>query len=89
YGGHVIISAQRGANELALSIRDDGPGADEAIDLALPYITTKKSGTGLGLAIVKKVCEAHGWNLSYGNTNPGFEVTIRIPYGNGDQDLHR
>ncbi|MFH2055251.1 MAG: HAMP domain-containing protein, partial [bacterium] len=45
YGGHVIISAQRGANELALSIRDDGPGADEAIDLALPYITTKKSGT--------------------------------------------
>jgi nitrogen fixation/metabolism regulation signal transduction histidine kinase len=79
YGGQIVITCTPQEGQLLLSVRDDGPGADEAIDLALPYVTTKKSGTGLGLAIVKKVCEAHGWLLSYGNADPGFEVEITIP----------
>jgi nitrogen fixation/metabolism regulation signal transduction histidine kinase len=82
YGGRVEVSSNREGDDLVLEIADDGPGADQAIDLTLPYITTKKSGTGLGLAIVKKVCEAHGWVLSYGNAEPGFRVTIRIPIEN-------
>lgn len=82
YGGKVEVSSKREDGELVLEITDDGPGADQAIDLTLPYITTKKSGTGLGLAIVKKVCEAHGWVLSYGNAEPGFRVTIRMPIEN-------
>ncbi len=83
YGGQIVIAGTAMADKLILSVRDDGPGADEAIDLALPYVTTKKSGTGLGLAIVKKICEAHGWSLSYGNADPGFEVKIKIPSKHG------
>ncbi len=79
YGGEISISVRRETGDIILEVADDGPGADEAIDLALPYVTTKKSGTGLGLAIVKKVCEAHGWELTYGNKKPGFVVTIGIP----------
>lgn len=84
YGGKLEVTATIAGDNLALSVADDGPGSDAAIDLALPYITTKKSGTGLGLAIVKKICEAHGWTLSYGNADPGFVVTIGIPYNHGD-----
>lgn len=83
YGGRIEIKVERRDKKLELTVHDDGPGADEAIDLALPYITTKKSGTGLGLAIVKKVCEAHHWSLSYGNANPGFTVTIGMPTTDG------
>jgi nitrogen fixation/metabolism regulation signal transduction histidine kinase len=88
YGGHITIKGGREPSAILLQVQDDGPGADEAIDLALPYVTTKKSGTGLGLAIVKKICEAHGWSLSYGNSDPGFLVTISIPYGDARASVH-
>lgn len=79
YGGNVSVTVEHREKATILSVKDDGPGADQAIDLTLPYITTKKSGTGLGLAIAKKVCEAHGWTLSYGNLSPGFVVSITMP----------
>jgi nitrogen fixation/metabolism regulation signal transduction histidine kinase len=79
YGGAIVISARTENGDTLIEVKDDGPGADKAIDLTLPYVTTKKTGTGLGLAIVKRVCEAHGWSLSYENASPGFLVTIRVP----------
>jgi nitrogen fixation/metabolism regulation signal transduction histidine kinase len=82
YGGNVSVVVEHRDKATLLQVKDDGPGADQAIDLTLPYITTKKSGTGLGLAIAKKVCEAHGWTLSYDNLSPGFIVSITIPERN-------
>lgn len=88
YGGNIKITVERRGKENVIEIKDDGPGTDQTIDLTLPYVTTKKSGTGLGLAIVKKVCEAHGWSLSYGNASPGFVVSIRIPIADEEKNLH-
>jgi nitrogen fixation/metabolism regulation signal transduction histidine kinase len=79
YGGAITISAALKDGGTEIVVQDDGPGADVAIDLTLPYITTKKSGTGLGLAIVKRICEAHGWRLSYENAGGGFRVIITVP----------
>ncbi len=76
--GNIEIRATEQPDGRLLEVVDDGKGADEALDLTQPYLTTKKTGTGLGLAIVKKVCEAHGWTFSYGNLKPGFSAAIRM-----------
>jgi len=47
---------------LELSVRDSGPGFDEAnLDkMKDPFFSTKDTGTGLGLAIVTSIVESHG-----------------------------
>ena len=51
--------------EVALEIRDDGPGVPEAdrTNIFKPYVTMRPKGVGLGLAIVHQIVAAHRWEI--------------------------
>lgn len=84
----VTLSAHRVDETIALSVRDDGPGIDEATlpKLFTPFFTTKANGTGLGLAISQRIAEAHGGNLRVISTvghGASFVLTIPSPEAAG------
>lgn len=64
-GVRVRIAAQRVADQVVISVSDDGPGvsADVVSRLFEPYFTTRSSGTGLGLAICRRLVESHGGTI--------------------------
>jgi signal transduction histidine kinase len=73
-GGAISVGMTREAENVVLTITDDGPGisAENCANVFLPFFTTKPSGTGLGLAIVeRRVLELSG------------SVTCESPVANG------
>lgn len=63
-------------------VQDDGPGIPEdERDGVFEYgHTTAEEGTGIGLAIVKQIADAHGWEVSLGESPSGgarFEFVQR------------
>jgi two-component system sensor histidine kinase HydH len=65
-GGHIEIRwSATGPGEVALEIRDDGPGVPEAesTNIFKPYVTMRPKGVGLGLAIVHQIVAAHRWEI--------------------------
>jgi len=83
--------------QVALDVRDDGPGVDETVRARLfePYTTTRRigEGMGLGLAISKKILLDHDGDLELLATSPQgttFRLTLpRSPESsreNGDDD---
>jgi signal transduction histidine kinase len=68
---------------LRIAIRDNGPGLtrEQRTRMFEPFYTTKAKGTGLGMAIVKRIIEAHGGEVSPGNsaTHQGAEIVIILP----------
>jgi len=86
YGREKIeISCQRTDKEVIISVRDHGPGVDEAIVSKLfdrfyrgdEARTT--GGSGIGLALVRAVADIHGGQVSACNANPGLCVKIQLP----------
>jgi signal transduction histidine kinase len=72
-GGNIEVAAQRdNGREVALEIRDDGPGVGEGqrMEIFKPYFTTHQKGTGLGLAIVQQIVLAHGWDIGCFDNSP-------------------
>jgi signal transduction histidine kinase len=72
---------------LLLSVRDHGPGMDEAqlrhagdafyrADAARQRST---GGVGLGLHLCRLVAEAHGGRLTIRNASPGLQVDVALP----------
>lgn len=67
---------------VAISVRDDGPGIDEArlqrvFEL---FYTTKPTGTGVGLAMAKRLVERQGGTIDAASTvGEGATFTIRLP----------
>ena len=76
----IMISLDRDAGRMRLTVRDNGPGfPPQILSRAFePYVTTKAKGTGLGLAIVKKIIDDHGGQIRLANDNGG-EVSIWLP----------
>ena len=65
-GGQIEIRwSATGPGEVALEIRDDGPGVPEAdrTNIFKPYVTMRPKGVGLGLAIVHQIVAAHRWEI--------------------------
>ncbi len=71
-GGEVIVSVERGRDELKISVADEGIGIPEE---DLPHVFDRFyrasnaaraaiGGTGLGLGIVKYIIESHGGRMS-------------------------
>lgn len=60
-----VALAKTSATEVALEIRDNGPGVppEQRADIFKPYFTTNSKGTGLGLAVVQQIVLAHGWEI--------------------------
>jgi signal transduction histidine kinase len=54
-------------------ISDDGTGIPESDreDVFEHGYTTNTDGTGFGLSIVEEIVEAHGWNISVGESDAG------------------
>jgi two-component system nitrogen regulation sensor histidine kinase NtrY len=82
--GSVAIDVFTDAEEVQLTIRDNGPGFPVADRERLlePYVTTRKNGVGLGLAIVTRIIEDHGGRIWLGDnelTANGARVDIRMP----------
>jgi two-component system phosphate regulon sensor histidine kinase PhoR len=84
-GSSVQVGCEVAAGELAISVRDRGPGiAREHLPrLFERFYRVDKArsrdlgGTGLGLAIVKHIAQAHGGRVSV-ESAPGQGSTFRI-----------
>jgi signal transduction histidine kinase len=80
--GHVVVEVRDRAEEVELSVEDDGPGVPEEHRERIfePFFTTRARGTGLGLAIVRSVVEAHGGRVvaeaAHGGGGARFRVTL-------------
>jgi two-component system, OmpR family, sensor histidine kinase MprB len=81
-GGLVELELDGGV----LSVRDQGPGFDEA---DLPHVFERfyradgargLPGSGLGLAIVRQAAEAHGGSVEAANA-PGSGALLRVSFG--------
>lgn len=74
-GVSLVIKAEMlAADQLQISIDDNGAGIDPAVikHLQEPFFTTKSQGTGLGLMVVRSVVQAHAGQ---------FELRSRLGQG--------
>ena len=85
--GRVELSAEDGAGEVRIGVRDHGPGfppgfAARAFErFARPDAGRSGGGAGLGLAIVDAIARAHGGSAAAGGADPGATVIIILPAG--------
>jgi C4-dicarboxylate-specific signal transduction histidine kinase len=80
----VTTAAQKGGQQVAVTIRDYGPGiaAEVLPKIFDPFFTTKDvgRGTGLGLAITYGIVSEHGGTISASNADDGGAVfQIELP----------
>jgi signal transduction histidine kinase len=88
-GGHIRLSAELGAGQILLRVRDNGRGIAPHL---LPHLfdlyyqipgsrTQKTRGLGIGLALVKSLVELHGGSVAAFSDGPGTgsEFVVRLP----------
>jgi len=86
-GAEVTISVTQNASELAIAVRDTGPGmsADETARVFDRFQKGPRSqGSGLGLAIARHLVEAHGGSIhveSVVGTGTTLTVTVSARTG--------
>jgi signal transduction histidine kinase len=85
-GGQVTFTVTRVAEEVVLSVSDDGDGIAAE---HLPHVFERfyradfardrqRGGSGIGLAIVKALTEAHGGHISATSRGPGRGTTFTV-----------
>ncbi|OUR69625.1 hypothetical protein A9Q73_01795 [Bermanella sp. 47_1433_sub80_T6] len=77
------------ANELNISVSDNGPGIKPQAKQKLTeaFFSTKSNGTGLGLPVVKAVIRAHHGQLGFYNQAQGgaiFVISLPLKIHQGD-----
>jgi two-component system, NtrC family, sensor kinase len=82
--GRVRVGMQQQANEVVISIADNGCGIPESLKVRIfePFFTTKPvgKGSGQGLAISRSMIEKQGGSLSFeSRENEGTTFFVRIP----------
>jgi signal transduction histidine kinase/ActR/RegA family two-component response regulator len=88
-GRAVYVAATREADEVVVTIRDEGQGIDPEL---LPRVfdlfsqgrqsaDRRSGGLGLGLAIARSIVSAHGGEIGLGSPGAGLgtTVTLRLP----------
>src|SRR5262249_38876475 len=80
----VIVAVHHDGAQLAISIRDRGPGipADVMARIGEPFFTTKAPGRGMGLGLflARAVIEGVGGSLAIEcPEEAGTEVSVRLP----------
>lgn len=87
-GGRITLTSRLEESHIILSVHDDGPGIDAALQERLfePFFTTRAEGTGLGLAIVRGVIESMGGDVKiHSSPGEGSEFMIRLPRNRGEK----
>lgn len=85
----ITIGLASGADKMLIYIQDQGEGLPfepTSMGALTPGPSTKNFGTGLGLPIAFKICEKHGWNLSFESApGAGTKVIISAPVDQNKQ----
>jgi signal transduction histidine kinase len=82
-----VLRLREEAGAVVLSVRDFGPGVDEAVLPQLAEVfyrpdaarTRDSGGMGLGLYLCRLVAQAHGGRLELRNAQPGLEASAVLP----------
>ena len=91
-GGDIEVGAVREGAEIAIRIRDNGPGIPRELlprlfDLFVQGQRTpdrRQGGLGIGLTVARSLVELHGGQISASSDlGTGSEFTIRLPDGFG------
>ena len=80
--GLVQVELTRIGEEVAMTVRDDGPGMnhEQLRQAFLPSFSTKEGGSGIGLSICKEIMENHLGKIELQNRSTGgLEVTLSLP----------
>ncbi|WP_290697149.1 sensor histidine kinase [Amphritea sp.] len=81
-GSTILLRAVKSANEIKVSVSDDGQGMPDDIQAHImePFYTTKPAGTGLGLAICATLAKSNGGRLMIESIDSsGTKVTVFLP----------
>ncbi len=88
YGVTPAIVIEDSSTEVAIRVRDDGPGIPpEMLEQVFePFFRLEGSrsidtgGVGLGLSIARDIAQGHGGSLTLANRSPhGLEATLKLP----------
>jgi two-component system sensor histidine kinase FlrB len=88
-GGKICLTGKKSGEQLAIGVRDTGPGValDKQTRIFEPFFTTKGQGTGLGLAIALGVARAHGGSIElFSVPGEGAEFVLLLPLGAADSE---
>lgn len=95
-GGNIWIAVESGDDQVAITVRDDGPGiAPEFLPSIWDLFTQVEispgradEGLGIGLALVKNLVELHGGTVKVSSDGKGngSEFTILLPVSAGKLD---
>ncbi|MBY5923292.1 nitrogen regulation protein NR(II) [Ferrimonas balearica] len=79
--GQMTIAGQRHRQVVAVSVIDNGPGIDPAIQdtLFYPMVTNKADGSGLGLSIAQKIVSQHQGRIELESWPGHTEFTLLLP----------
>ncbi len=87
-GGHVWVSLRQAADEVQLTVRDDGIGIPKEQQEKIwqrfyqvdPSRSGDRGGAGLGLSMVQKIAQAHGGTMSLESiAGLGSTFTLHLP----------
>ena len=81
-GARISLTLDATGGNTRIRIQDQGPGLpfEPRPGNLEPGPSTKRFGTGLGLPIAYKICQTHGWDLSFNvRKGAGTEAIITAP----------
>jgi signal transduction histidine kinase len=81
--GTVRVRVERVADELVLSVEDEGPGVPPELRDRVwePFFTTREAGNGIGLAVVARVTRDLGGRVAIEDARVGARFVVRLPVG--------
>ncbi len=80
--GRIYIDVNNHDDRFHITVEDNGTGIrpDERHHIFNPFYTSKETGTGLGMLSVKACVEAHGGDITIGDSSlGGARLTIGLP----------